>query len=57
MLTIGLQIRLFEINKAQKNISEIKIELADLQDHSRRNNLRIKGMTEKSGENNLTTYL
>lgn len=46
-----------EINKAQKSISEIKIELADLQDGSRRNNLRIKRVAEKSGANNLTTYV
>lgn len=31
-----------EIDKAQRSISEIKIELTDLKDHSRINNLRLK---------------
>lgn len=46
-----------EINKAQNSISKIKTELADLQGCNRRNNLRTKGVAEKSRANNLTTYL
>lgn len=46
-----------EIDKAQRSISEIKIELTDLKDHNRINNVRIKRVADKSGINNLTTYL
>lgn len=46
-----------EIDKAQRSISEIKIELTDLKAHSWINNVRIKRVADKSGINNLTTYL
>lgn len=46
-----------DIDKTEKCVSEIKIEPADLLDCSKRNNLWIKGVAEKSRINNLTTYL
>lgn len=40
-----------------KCVSEIKIELADLLDYSKKNNVWVKGVAEKSQINNLTIYL
>ncbi|XP_015672475.1 complement component receptor 1-like protein [Protobothrops mucrosquamatus] len=46
-----------DIDKTETCVSEIKIELADLLDCSKRNNVWIKEVAEKSRINNLTTYL
>lgn len=48
---------ILEIEKIEKCVSEIKIELADLLGCSKKNNVWIKGVAEKSKINNLPIYL
>lgn len=43
--------------KGSEILSELKIELADLQDYNMTNNLKIKRVSEKSRTANLTTFI
>lgn len=48
---------ILEIDKIEMCVSEIKIELADLLGRSKKNNVWIKRVAEKSQKNNLPIYL